>query len=560
MSVTRQELHATLRDQFGHGQFRPQQEHVIRELLRGRDVLAVFPTGAGKSLVYQLTSQLLPGVTLVVSPLIALMQDQVTSLEEQGIGVSLINSTQSAAESKKALHKLRQGQSKLLYVTPERFGNQAFMDELRQLTISLFVVDEAHCISDWGHSFRPSYLLLPQAIAQIGRPTLLALTATATPWIREEIIERLAMRQPEIVVRGTDRPNLFFEVRRVEQESDDRRVLEELLLDEPRSYDGELAAQLDATMQGCGIIYTATTKAARETVAWLHDWGISADYYHGQRKKSDRQRVQEAFMSGELRVIVATNAFGLGVDKPDVRFVIHRDIPASVEAYYQEAGRAGRDGEFARCTVIYRPGDLGRAAFFSGSGQLTREEVIQAREGLLARPEATLRELEEATGLNKGDLARLIRLLKQARIIAEKRGRFRLLVQDFDPEAISLEEEEHRRAYEQSRQEMLRGYAETDSCRRRYLLNYFGEDYEAQHCSLCDNDTRRAEERRVVVIQEQHVESPFQMGDQVVHEAWGPGVVQSIGADNITVLFENVGYKVLATELVQSQGLLEAAG
>jgi ATP-dependent DNA helicase RecQ len=559
MTVTRHALQATLRERFGHEAFRPEQEHVIRELLASRDVLAVFPTGAGKSLVYQLTAQLLPGLTIVVSPLIALMKDQVAALESQGIGVSLINSTQSAAQSREALRQLQQGRSKLLYVTPERFGNQEFMDELRQLQVSLFVVDEAHCISDWGHSFRPSYLLLPQAIAQIGKPVLLALTATATPWIREEIIERLGMRQPEIVVRGTDRPNLFFEVRRVEQETDDRRVLEELLRGEASSYDAAVAAQLDAAMQGCGIIYTATTRAARETVGWLRDWGISADYYHGQRKKADRERVQDAFMSGELRVIVATNAFGLGVDKPDVRFVIHRDIPASVEAYYQEAGRAGRDGEFARCTVIYRPGDLGRAAFLSGSGQLTREEVIQARAGLLAQPEATLRELEAATGLNKGDLARLIRLLKQERMIAEKRGRFRLLVRDFDPEALSLEEEEHRRAYEHSRQEMLRGYAETDSCRRRYLLNYFGEEFEPQHCALCDNDTRRAEEQRVVVIQEQYVESSFQMGDAVVHEAWGPGVVQSVAADSLTVLFENVGYKVLATELVQAQGLLEAA-
>lgn len=558
MAATRDDLQTVLRDRFGYQEFRPGQERAIRHLLAGQDVLAVFPTGAGKSLVYQLTAQLLPGITVVVSPLIALMKDQVESLEALQVPVSLINSTQSAAESREALRKLQQGESKLLYVTPERFDNQECMDELRKLEVSLFVVDEAHCISDWGHSFRPAYLLLPQAIARLGKPVLLAMTATATPWIRDEIIERLALRKPDIVVRGTDRPNLFLEVRRVEQETDDRRVLEHLLLGEATLYDPEVASQLGAAMQGSGIIYTATTKAARETVAWLREWGISADYYHGQRKKADRERVQEAFMSGEIRVIVATNAFGLGVDKSDVRFVIHRDIPSSVEAYYQEAGRAGRDGEFARCTIIYRPGDLGRAAFLSGSGQLTREEVIQAHKGLLTQPASTLRELEAATGLNKGDLARLIRLLKQERIIAERRGRFRLLVEDFDPEALSLQEEEHRVAYERSRQEMMRGYAESDSCRRRYILNYFGEEFEPEHCSLCDNDTR-ASEQRVVVTEEQYVESEFAIGEQVVHQAWGQGVVQSIDADRLTVLFESVGYKVLATALIQEQGLLQAA-
>ncbi len=559
MVAQQHDLLAVLRDQFGYETFRPGQERAIRNLLAGRDVLALFPTGAGKSMVYQLTAQLLPGVTIVVSPLIALMKDQVESLEALGLPVSVINSTQSAGESEAALDMLRQGRAKLLYVTPERFENQEFMDELRKVQISLFVVDEAHCISDWGHSFRPAYLLLPQAIDRLGKPTLLALTATATPWVREEISERLGLRKPDIVVRGFDRPNLFFEVRRVEQETDDRRVLEMLLLGDAESYGPELAPRLNEAMQGCGIIYTATTKAARETVEWLHEWGIAADYYHGQRKKADRNRVQEAFMSGELRVIVATNAFGLGVDKANVRFVIHRDIPGSVEAYYQEAGRAGRDGDFARCAIIYRPGDLGRAAFLSGSGQLTREEVIQAHAGLVAHPSATLKELEAATGLNKGDLARLIRLLKQARILGEKRGRFRLLVPDFDPEQISLDEEAHRQAYERSRQEMMRCFAENDSCRRRFILNYFGEEAEADRCMMCDNDMRRADEQRVVVIEEQVVESIFNMGDRVMHEAWGPGVVQSVDVSSLTVLFENVGYKVLATELIQERGLLTAA-
>jgi ATP-dependent DNA helicase RecQ len=284
--------------QFGHTAFRPGQEQVIRAILRGRDVLALLPTGAGKSLAYQLAGQMLPGITVVVSPLIALMQDQAQSLVEQGFAVTLINSTVSDAQAQEALAALGTTISKLLYVTPERFNNQAFMAQLRRTLVSLFVVDEAHCISEWGHSFRPSYLTLPDAIAELGRPVVLALTATATPWMRTEIIDRLGMRDPAVVVRGIDRPNLFFAVRRVEAEEQDRRVLRHLLFEQDDQAPPDRARQFTQAMQGCGIIYTATTAAARATAGWLREWGIAADYYHGQRNKANRARVQDAFMSG----------------------------------------------------------------------------------------------------------------------------------------------------------------------------------------------------------------------------------------------------------------------
>ena len=386
MGTSRDDIRTILRDRFGHEDFRPGQQRIIHDLLDGRDVLAVLPTGAGKSLVYQLTAQLLPGITLVVSPLIALMQDQEEALEARGIPVGVINSAVSEREVEEDLERAQRVQTKLLYVTPERFENPTFMAEIRQTRISLLAIDEAHAISEWGHDFRPAYLALGSVVEQLGRPPVLALTATATPWIRREIIERLGLRDPDLVVQDVDRPNLVFEARRVDSVAEEERLLERLLhgdgaLDEYHD-DEHLTGELREAMQGCGIIYTATTKAAKQTAESLCSWGIAADFYHGQRRKSDRARVQAAFMAGDLRVIAATNAFGLGVDKPDVRFVIHRDVPASVEAYYQEAGRAGRDGQLARCTLIYRPTALGRAAFLAGNGHLTLDDLEAAQAAL----------------------------------------------------------------------------------------------------------------------------------------------------------------------------------
>jgi ATP-dependent DNA helicase RecQ len=553
------DLRSVLRDTFGLEEFRPGQERIIRSLLAGRDALAVLPTGAGKSLVYQLTSQLLPGVTLVVSPLLALMKDQVESLGQTGIEVGVVNSALTPAQAADELRKVLHKRAKLLYVTPERFEDEEFIALAKQMEVSLFVVDEAHCISEWGHSFRPSYLTLSGVAAQIGRPALLALTATASPWVRRDIVERLGMRQPDVVVRGVDRPNLFLEVRRVEEEREDRRALEQFLAGDGGvdAYQGnpERAAALADVMRGSGIVYTATTAAARETAEWLRGWGIAADYYHGQRKKGDRERVQDGFMSGRVRVIAATNAFGLGVDKPDVRFVIHRDVPASLEQYYQEAGRAGRDGDPARCVIIYRPADLGRAAFLAGGGRLTREEVAQSRDGLLALRTGTHAQIQEATGLSRGDVARLVQALRQQGIVAERRGRVRLLVDDFDPEQVPLDGEERRLAYERSRLEMMRGYVDEVGCRRAYVLNYFGEEFSPQHCETCDNDLRSAGEagdgasaaderdRRASAAP---ADIPLALGDRVAHATFGQGTVQRVTPDGVTVLFDDSGYKKLA--------------
>ena len=559
MVLPTDDLERVLCQRFGYQRFRPGQRRAIQTLLNGRDVLAIFPTGAGKSLVYQLAAQLLPGATLVVSPLLALMKDQQDALLERGLQVSAINSTLSEREAAEALQAVQAGQAKLLYVTPERFDDADFVAAMSSVDVSLLVVDEAHCISEWGHSFRPSYLNLGESARRLGRPTLLALTATATPWVRADIIDRLGMHEPSVVVRGIDRPNLFLEVVRVEEEREDKRVLHHLLCpDSAAATDTDAPAPgLAAAMGGCGIVYCATTRSAQETAAWLREWGIAADYYHGQRRKADRARVQDAFMAGALRVITATNAFGMGIDKPDIRFVIHRDIPANLEAYYQEAGRAGRDGELARCTLIYRPGDVGRAAFLSATSQLSRDAVVLAWASLRAKPRLSLGELQEATRTSRGDALRLAETLAAAGVVRAARGRLRLLVDDFDPQTISLEQEERRRAYERSRLEMMRGYAEARGCRRAYVLSYFGEVEPVERCGQCDNDTHVGPLPAAEPVEPAaEVVLPFGPRDRVRHPGWGEGTVQRIAGETVTVLFDSVGYKTLATELVLEQDLL----
>ncbi|HTE20109.1 MAG TPA: RecQ family ATP-dependent DNA helicase [Armatimonadota bacterium] len=560
MSANPPDLHSLLRNLFGHQSFRPGQERVIRSLLRGRDVLAVLPTGAGKSLVFQLAAQLLPGVTLVVSPLIALMKDQVDAIHDRGMEVGVINSSQSAGQAEEELHKVERQDAKLLYVTPERFESAEFMESVREMEVSLLVVDEAHCVSEWGFDFRPSYLALGDVRERLGRPTVLALTATATPWVRRDIVERLGMREADVVVRGVDRPNLFFEVCGVKTEEEDYRVLRTLLTDaesDAEAYPPEVAAPLAGAMQGSGIIYCATTRGTQETAAWLNEWGIPADYYHGQRKKSDRDRVQEGFMRGDLRVIAATNAFGLGVDKPDVRFVIHRDIPASVEAYYQEAGRAGRDGEFARCTLIYRPADLGRSAFLSGSGQISWADLEKAHEALSANGAVPLAELPARAGLGKARTRRVVELLRSHELVEVSGDEVRIANGGFDMARISLENEENRRAYERSRLGMMRGYAELWECRRAYLLNYFGEEAEAEPCCRCDNDLSRKRAPAPLPEADSAEGEGLLPGARVTHREWGDGVVLAADENTLVVQFETEGEKMLATAVVREQGLLQ---
>ncbi|NVJ08400.1 ATP-dependent DNA helicase RecQ [Myxococcus sp. AM001] len=335
---------------FGLSRFRPGQDQVISSVLSGRNTVVVMPTGAGKSLCYQLPATLLPGLTLVVSPLIALMKDQVEQLTARGIPATFINSSLSDLERAERMRKLRAREYKLLYVAPERFRSMSFLETVSALGVDLLAVDEAHCISQWGHDFRPDYALLGQVRKRLRPPRTVALTATATPEVRADIVRVLLMKDPQEFAMGFDRPNLFLGKQEVGGDADRH----------------EACARLAST-GGSGIVYCSTRRAAEGIFSELHGRGVKAVLYHAGMDDDARRRAQDTFMAAKEAVAVATNAFGMGIDKPDIRFVGHANIPRAVEAYYQEIGRAGRDGQAARAVLLFNHSDV-----------FTQERLIQS--------------------------------------------------------------------------------------------------------------------------------------------------------------------------------------
>lgn len=348
---------ALLKQYFGHGGFRPGQEPLVDALLSGRDALGVMPTGAGKSVCYQLPALLLPGLTLVISPLISLMKDQVTALAQAGIPAAYINSSLDAEEYREVYRRVRGGSCKLLYVAPERLQAEGFRRLLGELPVSLVAVDEAHCVSQWGQDFRPSYLEIAELVRSLSvRPPVGAFTATATAAVRQDIETLLELRDPLRMTTGFDRPNLFFEVAR------------------PKDKDQWLRRFLAQRPEQSGIVYCATRKTVDAVTAALLAQGVPAARYHAGMEDQERRRSQEGFVYDQARVMVATNAFGMGIDKSNVSFVVHYNMPKDLESYYQEAGRAGRDGSPARCVLLYAPGDVRTAKFLIANSQENQEE------------------------------------------------------------------------------------------------------------------------------------------------------------------------------------------
>ncbi len=359
---------------YGFHDFRLGQDEILESVLQDSDTLAIMPTGGGKSLCYQVPAFIRPGITLVISPLIALMKDQVDSLRVLDLPAEAVHSLMGPREQEEALNKIAEGKIRLVYASPERLRNQRFIDTLRRNTVSMVAVDEAHCISQWGHDFRPDYLRISQAIRSIGRPQIIALTATATEKVRSDIVKHLNLKAPRVFITGFDRRNLFWEVTQCADEKEKTSIMMERL----------------SGLSGAAIVYTGTRKNVERTVKKLNKSNLRAEAYHAGLDEAERIRVQENFMGGRTNLAVATNAFGMGIDRSDIRMVIHHTFPGSIEAYYQEGGRAGRDGDQATCLLLYTPSDRMLQEFFINTRYPPRETVFEVYDTIRQRPEELL--------------------------------------------------------------------------------------------------------------------------------------------------------------------------
>ena len=503
---------------FGIEAFRPGQALAIRNVLAGIDTLAIMPTGAGKSLCYQLPALQLDGVTLVVSPLIALMKDQHDKLEALGIEVLRLDSTLSPRDEAAALARLSEPRPCIAYVTPERLGEPRFRERLASVRVALFVVDEAHCISQWGHDFRPAYLGLGEAVRALKRPPVLALTATAPPKVKDDILAQLGITNASVIDIGLNRPNLRYHVIKASTERKKQALLLRLL----------------ERQDGCGIIYAATVKTVDALAEFLASQGVACGQYHGRMRAKDRERVQTAFMEhGEPRIMVATNAFGLGVDKQDIRFVIHYNFPGSLESYYQEAGRGGRDGIPANCVLLYQPEDKRIQSFFLGGRYPTPEQTRAVAEALIAtaiahggpieggdtpvpawapshdhdddEPEAPppvheryfvdVKEIAEKADAPAKKARVVLSFLKEVGFAREAPGaRFAPTTAtppSLDELARATLRYEQKRAQDRARLAAMLRYAQSSLCRARLLVTYFGYT-DAPPCGACDNCQRTA--------------------------------------------------------------------
>jgi len=539
------DIRAEAARRFGVTRFRPGQRELIESVLAGRNALGLLPTGGGKSLCYQLPAVFLDGAVIVVSPLIALMQDQLEHLTEAQIQTARLDSTVPHAEQRRQERQIASGAHNVVLLTPERLQNPEHVEPLKRRGVALFVVDEAHCVSQWGHDFRPSYLHLRQVIEELGRPPVLALTATAPPERVHDILDCLGIPDARVIDTGIERENLSFEVlRTVNRDEKERQLLAVL-----------------ASTPGAAIVYVATVRRANELCEWLRVQGILTERYHGRLQRRERAVAQERFMSGACRVIVATSAFGLGVDKPDVRCIVHWNFPDSVESYYQEAGRAGRDGLAARCVLLYRLEDR-RVWSFLLAGKYPREEEIRR---VLAAFEAasdseqglTLQQLADASRLTVHRTAVIAASLEFMSVVQRtgNRQRMRQRMQSGEREQV-VAGFARRYADDRERLHAMMHYAGSTTCRMQFLREYFGEP-PADRCGRCDNCLRPVaavlpSARRLL----RRAAAPavpaghFALGQRVHHARFGSGEVLRVEGDQVVVDFIRGGKRrVLANYL-----------
>jgi ATP-dependent DNA helicase RecQ len=534
-------LRKVARQQFGWPSLRPGQFKPMRAVLRRRDALVVLPTGAGKSAIYQIPAVLLPGPTVVISPLLALQQDQIAALNERNdpkIRAVRVSSAETPHQQREAIKELREGRAEFLFITPEQLSNPERLAEVRDLKPGLVAVDEAHCISGWGYDFRPDYLALGDLIKGLGRPPVLALTATASPPIRDDIIARLDLRKPEIHVSGLDRRNLFLEVAYCPDEDYRWR---------------RLTALLDETERP-GIIYVATRRAAEELALRLKQTGYSAEFYHGGMAGGAREQRHEDFSNDKIDIMVATSAFGMGIDKANIRWVAHVALPDSPDSYFQEIGRSGRDGKPARALLLWRSEDEAIQRFFNGG----TPDLVELRDlaAALRNGPQTKTALRKTTGFGARKLGQLLGLLEHVGAAVSGDGN-KVTVPVFAPlpaaaADAALAEHERQQVVQRSRTDMMRAFAETRACRTQTLLAYFGEELK-NRCGHCDNCVDGVAEPPVAESDEL-----FPVHSQVTHGEWGNGMVMGYEEDKMTVLFDEVGYKTLSVPVVKEHKLLVA--